>query len=259
MATRWRFEQHLDTIEQAASDLAGRARRAGPAAAVPSCPRWTVADLVAHQGMVHRWAVSNLCGWGPVSTPKSQILAEVPAERLVDWFEDGARLLLKTLHETAPDVDAMVFLRDAPAAREFWARRQAHETTIHAVDALAAELGRLPLAEEAGIRTGLAMDGLDELLCGFVPRGRSRLERQDGSTVAVLPDDAEEGWLLRLGDRIEAVPVRADSAEIPAADHRFTGTAAPLYLGLWNRGDEITSSDSELLRQWRGKQRIRWS
>ena len=259
MGTRWRFEQHLDAIEQAAAHLAGRARRAGPAAEVPSCPRWTVADLVAHQGMVHRWAVSNLRGQGPVSTPKSQILAEVPAERLVDWFEEGARLLLKTLHETPADVEAMVFLRDAPPPREFWARRQAHETTIHSVDALAAELGRLPLAEEADIGADLALDGLDELLCGFVPRGQSRLERQDGTTLAVLPGDAETGWLLTLGDRIEAVRVPADSEEIGAANHRFTGTAAQLYLGLWNRGDEMTSSDPDLLRQWRGKQRIRWS
>jgi uncharacterized protein (TIGR03083 family) len=259
MGTRWRFEQHLNAIVQAAADLAGRARRAGPVADVPSCTRWAVADLVAHQGMVHRWAVSNLRGQGPVSTPKAQILAEVPAERLVDWFEEGTRLLLKTLRDIPPGVEAMVFLRDAPPPREFWARRQAHETTIHSVDALAAELGRLPLAEETGIGADLAKDGLDELLCGFVPRGRSRLERQDGTAVAVLPGDAETGWLLTLGDRVEAVPVAADSAEVGAADHRFTGTAAQLYLGLWNRGDEVTSSDSELLRQWRGKQRIRWS
>jgi hypothetical protein len=53
--------------------------------------------------------------------------------------------------------------------------------------------------------------------------------------------------------------VAANSTESSAADHRFTGTAAQLYLGLWNRGDEMTSSDPDLLRQWRGKQRIRWS
>ena len=36
--------------------------------------------------------------------------------------------------EAPVDLEAFVFLNDAPAPRQFWARRQCHETTIHAVD-----------------------------------------------------------------------------------------------------------------------------
>ena len=66
-----------------------------------------------------------------------------------------------------------MFLADAPSPRCFWARRQCHETTIHAVDALSASLGRYPVAADASwIGTELALDGIDELLTGFLPRPR---------------------------------------------------------------------------------------
>ena len=59
--------------------------------------------------------------------------------------------------------------------REFWARRQAHETTIHMVDAQAALLGHAPTSGEAALEVSLATDGLDELLRGFFTRGKSKL------------------------------------------------------------------------------------
>jgi len=46
--------------------------------------------------------------------------------------------------------------------------------------------------------------------------------------------------------------------EVPAAV--FSGTAAQLYLSLWNRADEITTNGrSDLVDQWRKQIRIRWS
>lgn len=258
MATRWDWTHHLRVIERAATDLADRARAAGLDTPVPTCPRWTVADLVAHQGIIHRWAVSNLTGAGHASTPKGQVLREVPAEDLVDWFEDGALHLLRTLTDAPEDVEAMVFLKDAPPPRAFWARRQAHETTIHAVDALAAQLGRVPRADETGVDAEVALDGIDELLTGFVTRGRSKLDRQDGSTLAVTPHDADRAWVLTLGPSVQTEEVDLDEGQ-PRARHRFTGTAPHLYLGLWNRGEEVEASDPDLLADWRRRQRVRWS
>ena len=87
--------------------------------------------------------------------------------------------LLDTLRSVPDDVRAMVFLKDAPPPRRFWARRQAHETTIHAVDALAASLGGCPTSDESAgalpIDAELAVDGIDELVSGFMPRGRPKI------------------------------------------------------------------------------------
>src|SRR5213075_216909 len=83
----------------------------------------------------------------------------------------------------------------------FWARRQCHETTIHAVDALAASLGRRPRADDTWIGRDLALDGVDELLTGFVPRPRSRLRSPDLLTLSIEADDADACWVVTVHER----------------------------------------------------------
>ncbi|MGH3358677.1 MAG: hypothetical protein ACRDO7_07720 [Nocardioidaceae bacterium] len=44
------------------------------------------------------------------------------------------------------------------------------------------------------------------------------------------------------------------------ADATFAGTAAQLYLGIWNRGEELTTSGIPgVLEAWRSDQQVRWS
>ena len=120
------FDWYLEEIRRAAHTLAGAAVALD--APVVTCPRWTVADLVAHQGMVHRWAAANLGrDDAPVPT-KTEILNTVPRNVLIEWLHAGADELLSALRTVSADVQAMVFLNDAPAPRLFWARRQTHET-----------------------------------------------------------------------------------------------------------------------------------
>lgn len=252
------FEQYLAIVDESAAALAARAAQAGLEAPVPTCPRWTVADLLAHQGMVHRWAASNLRLDGARVPNKTQILRELPAEELIDWLTVGAQELLAKLGVVDRDVAAMVFLNDAPSPLEFWARRQAHETTIHSVDALAAALGRPPTADEAAVPEDVARDGLDELLTGFFTRGRSRLADGEAFTVAVTPQDNDNGWTLHFRDgRMTAERLRSAATD---TDVTFTGSTPQLYLGMWNRGSEIRASGTPgVLARWQSLQKIRWS
>lgn len=250
------FDRCLAVIEAAAAALAERAEGAGLTAPVPTCPAWSVAELVAHQGMVHRWATSHVRNDGAEVPTEEQILAEVPAEKLLAWFTEGVRDLLLALRLAPADMAAMVFLADAPPPVHFWARRQAHETTVHSVDALAAGFGREPTAVEASIDLDVALDGVDELLTGFLPRGRSKLAVLQPLNIAVTPSDADVGWTVCVeNERLRTLRRRSDDA-----DATFYGSAAELYLGLWNRGKEIKPTGRPgVLDAWHEHLRIRWT
>ncbi len=234
--THLTFAQHLSGLHQAMGALALHAGEAGLDVDVPSCPDWTVRRLIGHQGAVHRWARANLLGqdleWAP--TEKQGRSAPEP----VEWLRDGAIDLVATLVKVPDDVEALVFLEDAPPAKQFWARRQCHETTMHAVDVLAAALGRLPRADETWVGHDLALDGVDELLTGFVTRAKSRLRSPEPVTLAVRATDSEHSWTVHVSD-VEAVTTRHVGPV--EGDLVIEGSAVQLYLALWHRTDELTS------------------
>ena len=125
------------------------------------------------------------------------------------------------------------------------------------VDALAAQLGEPPAADEAGIDQSLAVDGIDELVRGFFTRGRSKLYDGTEYRVAVAPRDAQRRWVLRVAERLS---VEAGDGSGDETDATLSGTAAELYLALWNRGDHIAVVGREdLLDRWRATQRVKWS
>ncbi|GIJ71239.1 maleylpyruvate isomerase family mycothiol-dependent enzyme [Virgisporangium ochraceum] len=247
MPTHLTVERHVDAIADRGATLATAARAAGLDAPVPTCPRWDVRALLAHQGGVHRWAAANLRGEKDPAKP------EAPDD-VLPWYDEGLDALVRTVRSTADDVKAMVFLKDAPPPRAFWARRQAHETTIHSVDAMAAAHGAVPPVADLGIAPDLAADGIDELLTGFITRGKGQLHASPGYVLLVRADDTGHAWTLRVGDG----PVTTTVGNGPA-DVEFAGTAAQVYVSLWNRADELTvKGPAETLAEWRKAIRIRW-
>jgi uncharacterized protein (TIGR03083 family) len=255
MATQLGLEQHLEALERSGAALGEAAAAAGLEAKVPTCPAWDITELVVHQGMVHRWAAANLCGERDHDTAASVAEARAAAN-LLDWYAQGLAALVDTIRTTAEDAEAMVFLKDAPPPRRFWARRQAHETTIHSVDAISAARRRWPTSADVDVAPALAADGIDELLMGFITRGGGRLRAAEPYTVLVRTDDTGHAWTLRIGHG----PVVTTPGETGRPEAVFSGTAVQLYLSLWNRADEITSDGrSDLVDQWRRQIRIRWS
>lgn len=229
-----------------------------PADPVPTCPGWTVRDLVTHLGGVHRWAAEIVASGrtSPGEDDSAFFVAPADDDALLPWFVEGAGALIGTLRAAPADLAAFVFLKNAPPPAVFWARRQAHETTIHRVDALAARLGRMPSTAEAGIPTAVAVDGLDELLNGFVHRRSSRLRTDEPFRTVVAATDAPVAWTVS----VSADPPVVVEGNDPDAHSRLTGTAAALYLGLWNRGDDLAESGTvDLLGHWREQVRVSWT
>ena len=213
---------------------------------------------MTHVGGVHRWA-ATIVARGLTANPgdDSEFFAGPPdPDRVLPWFAEGSRVLVRALRDAPDDLRAFVFLKNAPPAKLFWTRREAHETTIHRVDAQAARLGRMPSTAEAGIPTELALDGLDELLTGFVPRRSSRLRTDEPFRTVIAPIDSTRPGPSSVSDD---PPVVTEGAEL-GAQSRITGTASALYLGLWNRGDDIAEKGTvDLLGHWRDQVRVSWS
>ena len=228
-------------LGEAATVLRANAMAAGLDAPVPTCPGWSVSRLVAHVGMAHRWAASHVNG-SPADDPEVMERAALSEPDLLGWFDDGATALLQAIVDAPDDLTAFVFLKNAPPAKVFWTRRQCHETTIHAVDALAARLGRPPRRSETWIRPPLALDGIDELLAGFVPRRSQGIHPPEETVVLVRPDDSPIAWLLAMGPD-HPVDVTVVDGASPAAygpvDRTLTGHPVDLYLQLWNRSADL--------------------
>ena len=90
----------------------------------------------------------------------------------------------------------------------------------------------------------VAVDGVDELLLGFVPRSRSRLRSATPVTLAVTLTDASHGYTVRVTEEPPVVVRHEGAVE---GDRSIEGTAVQLYLALWHRTDEL---DSDLWPLW---------
>jgi uncharacterized protein (TIGR03083 family) len=244
--------EHLTNLEDAGTRLGAAAASAGLDSEVPSCPDWVVRDLVRHQGGVHRWATGYVAGsrtepWG---ADLEEVAGGWPADTdLLSWFAEGHARLLDVLRNADTDLVCWTFLA-APTPLAFWARRQAHETTVHRVDAELAA-GWQPEAVPAAF----AADGVDELLRGFVPRPRTRLRSDPARLLRISCTDYPGDWLVRIGPD-EVTTTSIDSAAnvggtgAAAADCQVAGTASDLYLALWNRrptADLRIDGDSDVL------------
>ncbi len=244
------FSEHVEGIGEALAAFVDHARHAGPDAPVPSAPGWSVRDLVAHQGMVHRWSTATLTGLSadPVALEAEGRATADP----VGWLHEGGLEVLRALEEAPEDLEARVFLPTDLSPRRFWARRQCHETTIHAIDAHAARLGRLPTAAETWVTRHLALDGIDELLAGFLSRKRSTLRSETPLRIAIQPTDVERSWLVHVSTEPPVVERGAHGR----ADHHFRADAETLFLALWNRSAEFHADGYDL---WRRTAQISWA
>ena len=238
----------IEHLADSADRLGHAAGRAGWDASVPGC-EWTVRELVTHIGGVHRWAADIVATASPTpDTPAGEAVGTGPADdTLLDWYAAGHEALVDTLRAAPDDLDCFTFL-PAESPRHFWARRQAHETTIHRVDAEGAA------GQVTPIDAALAQDGIAELLQGFARRKRNA--PTEAGTIGLAAADGPS-WRITLGgERIEAEA----GADVQGADTTVRGTSGDLYRWLWNRPSAAAvEGRRELAEVWASSVRVRWS
>ncbi|MEU4874426.1 maleylpyruvate isomerase family mycothiol-dependent enzyme [Streptomyces sp. NPDC021608] len=219
--------------------------------AVPTCPGWTLADLVKHTGSVQRW-FSGLLHARIQEPPRSrEVDLQLPErqEDFPDWLADSATVAARAFAAIDPDLPMWAWGVDQHA--RFWARRMLFETLVHRVDAELA-LGRRPTVDRPR-----AVDGVDEFLVNlpfatpFAP-DVAKLRGPD-RTLRLRATDGEETWLVRLRPDGFGLDANADAAE--AADATVHGAAADLLLLVYGRLRHDAAvftpdGDKDLLTRW---------
>lgn len=188
---------------------------------VPTCPAWTVADLVEHTGWVHRHKAERVRRGG-TQPPTMQYWEQPkpPRDTLLEWYREGLADLVEVLGATDPQAPAYSWAGDHRVA--FWQRRMAQETLVHRFDAEAAVDRFTP------IDPVLAADGVDEFLTVFVPRNDEPYEGPRGAIVLASRDTGDR-WTVAPGDELRVAVGGIDgdaTVELPAAD---------LLMVLWRR------------------------
>ncbi|MEU9101360.1 maleylpyruvate isomerase family mycothiol-dependent enzyme [Streptomyces sp. NPDC048361] len=221
---------------------------------VPSCPGWSLVDLIRHTGSVQRM-FSGLLRSRVQERPLSRDTElDLPAhdDGYPAWLTASSQVAAQVFADTPLDQSMWVWGAD-PHAR-FWVRRMLCETLVHRVDAELA-LGLRPVIDPA-----LAADGVDEFLvnlpfaASFAPK-TAQLRGTDES-IRFRCTDRPGDWLIRLRpDGFGLDPGWADATDSRAADATVEGAAADLLLFLYGRlgltAQSLTfSGDDALLQRW---------
>jgi uncharacterized protein (TIGR03083 family) len=251
-----RIEEHIAHVRAQGDRLVTLLTGADLASYTPTAPDWTLGELARHTGRVHRWAgttVRDAVDHEPTDDEQNQWWGAMPADpEVVAWVRAGLDLLVGALTSAPPDLACWSFL-PAPSPVAFWARRQAHETTIHRVDAEVAVTGTAgePVPVE------FAVDGVDELLLAFYGRPRNRVRSAEPRSLGLIAADADAAWLIRVTpEGAQNERVAPDVAA--AADGTVSAPAHTLYIGVWNRGPLEPAGDSAALELWRQQAHIMW-
>jgi uncharacterized protein (TIGR03083 family) len=200
---------------------------------VPTCPEWTLLDLVQHlvEGR-HKWAA--IVAAGPADAPAAFSAPAAPREREapLTWFAASVRELLDALREAGPDRGCWTWwdTSQSPQTSGAVARHQLQQLAVHTYDAQVTVGTPQPLHSE------VALDGVDEFLttccAGTEPWPHEPV---------VVDYHATEGrsWRLRVSDghtRVTRLPYGATAGEDrEPADVAAWGTAHELVMFFYGR------------------------
>ncbi|MGX1314772.1 uncharacterized protein (TIGR03083 family) [Streptomyces calvus] len=176
-------------------------------ATVPTCPDWTLEQLVRHVGEALRWVELLVRTRAGEDVPVAQVPgasgpeARADAAALQAWLAQSGAAVVAALREAGPAAPVWSWSGDFTAG--FWARRMTHELVVHHADAALA--AGHPLGTVAA---DVAADAVDEWLqiVQFVqrtlpdrPTGELRLP---GRSLHLHATDADPGleaeWLIQL-------------------------------------------------------------
>ncbi|MGP3979868.1 maleylpyruvate isomerase family mycothiol-dependent enzyme [Streptomyces sp. KR80] len=211
------FERLLSLIEDRSAAL----RKASAVAPeldirVPSCPDWSLQDLIVHLTEVqHFWAAAVAAG----SSEQPPTVAEPPTDLLA-----ATEALVAALRKSGPESRCWTWwgASEAPMTAGAVARHQVQEAAVHAVDA------QLAVGSTQPVPTAIALDGIAEFIS--VVHGSSGAWPHDPARISLHTTEGPS-WLLDL----TPTGVRLLDGGSSTASERLHGPASDLLLTLYGR------------------------
>jgi uncharacterized protein (TIGR03083 family) len=169
---------------RAFSDLVRNADEAKP---VPTCPGWSLGQLIRHVGRGDRWAAQIVRDRrDDFLDPRSVEGGKPPPDPddAISWLHGGAQRLVDAVEFSGVETSVWTFLGPRPA--NWWIRRRLHEVAVHRADAAIA------LGTDFALEPDIAADAISEWL--------ERVAIQAGSDGAALPLEGDHTLHLHATD-----------------------------------------------------------
>lgn len=204
--------------------LADAAAAAGLDAAVPSCPGWSVRDVVQHTATVYRHKIAVLDGL--LTEPPTEWPTEPPDGDVLGWYADSLAALVAALRAHPAETPVWTWY-DPDRTVGFWARRMMQETVIHRADV------ELASGEPHHVDAAVANDGIDEVLDVMLRYDTEAYADAPGSGQTVEIQTSDAAWHVTLGPDAAAL-----SRGHGPADATVAGTPSHVLYWLWGRASD---------------------
>jgi uncharacterized protein (TIGR03083 family) len=237
---------HPSIIESEAARLLA-AYGTAPAGKIPWSDHWSVGTVARHVAGTHH-VVAQIIEQRPDADFGLFASLETPskdAPEFPGWFAAGTAGLTRQLREIDDSERCWDWYHAGEGSVGFWARRMAHEVTVHRWDAEAgAGIDIVPMDASA------ASDGIDEYLGVFVDATRRGASAPAGPTIRLETTDTGDGWYLEL-------PAGGRVVHREPTDHslHLQAPAENLLLFLWGRrgldaAEVEADGDRTVLDRW---------
>jgi len=216
---------HLAAIRRECDRFYASANGADPTLGVPSCPGWSIADLVWHLGEVH-WFWTEIIvtrATSPDGVEATKPSRPSAYNDLLRWAQSQADRMIDVLDSTPDDVSVWTWaLQESDHTVGFIRRHQVQEAAVHRWDL---QNGATSTDPEP-IEPEVASDSIDEMLAVSLPWS-VRPDKQILGTVHLHCTDTEGEWFVHPDGRVEVIHAKGDVA--------IRGEASAMLLALYKR------------------------
>ncbi|CAA9246423.1 MAG: hypothetical protein AVDCRST_MAG50-2012 [uncultured Acidimicrobiales bacterium] len=197
------FSAHLTAIEVESALIHRQASDGGLASPVPSCPGWTLRDLVVHVGTVQRFWAENVRAATPGEQWSGDRVSPSSEAGLSRWSQEGTALLVAALREAGEASPCWTWWGE-PRMAGAVARHQVQEASVHRWDAQCTS-GRPDALDPV-----VAEDGVSEFLEIMLGSASTKL----GGVVALVASDTGRDWRVGAGNGEPAATLRATASDL---------------------------------------------